>query len=425
MPGAARRIGARLSPAGREPSAPPRPLPSRAVRSRSRADRVARSHVLATAAFRLGGGFVLWAVLWSAMIATGGGSAWWGPLHAFFSGTVLLAISGATQLFSTTWSASSPADARLGALQRWAVALGALGVVVGYSRRVTWLLVSGAILVGVGLIALGGILVGVVRRSLLRRFDWATRFYLLALGCGLGGVTLGAIVGAGVAGPSYLDFRTAHMHLNLVGLVGFTIVGTIPTLLPTTVHHRMVSGKELRLSFAASVVAAIAMAAGAIFGPIPVGLGAGIAALAAVTVLGGVVLRLGVARVFGSGFPASMIVTGAVWLTGWAVHQAIVLVSGGHQVFAAATAIGASGVALVLFGSLAYLVPVLAGPGERLGPNRERMQRWGPGRLALANAVPIGVVIGLPAAAMVGLAAVFAADFALRVVRVMVIGRTA
>ncbi len=386
---------------------------------RSRADRVARSHTLASAAFRLGAVFLLWAVVWATVIATGDDPIWWGPLHVFLTGTVLLAISGATQLFSTTWSASSPPDPRVGAAQRWTLAVGAFGVVIGYSRRLDWLLVAGAILVALGLVLLGGMLVGVVRRSLLRRFDWATRFYLLALGCGLVGVTLGAVVGAGVAGTSHLNLRTAHMHLNLVGLVGFTIVGTIPTLLPTTVHHRMVSGKELRLSFLASVVAAIAMASGAILGPVPVGFGAAVAALAGIAILGGVVTRLGVARVFGSGFPASMIVTGAIWLVGWAAHQAYVLVALGHRVFAAATAIGACGVALVMFGSLAYLVPVLAGPGERLGANFARMQGWGLVRVLLANAVPIAVVLGLPAPVVVTLGAAFVADFALRVLRVL------
>ncbi|HEX5630856.1 MAG TPA: hypothetical protein VFY15_04280 [Acidimicrobiia bacterium] len=385
---------------------------------RSRADRVARSHDAARAAFRLGAGFLLWAVAWAVVIAAGDDPTWWGPLHVFVTGTVLLAISGATQLFSTTWSASSPPDRRLGAIQRWTLAAGAIGVVVGYSRRLDWLLVPGAILVALGLALLGGMLVGVVRRSLLRRFDWATRFYLLALGCGLVGVTLGGVVGAGAAGASHLDLRTAHMHLNLVGLVGFTIVGTIPTLLPTTVHHRMVSGKELKLSFLGSVVAAIAMASGAIFGPVPVGFGAAVAALAGGTILGGVVLRLGVARVFGAGFPASMIVTGAIWLVGWAAHQAYVLIASGHRVFAAATAIGVCGVALVLFGSLAYLVPVLAGPGERLGANFARMRRSGWVRMLLGNAVPVAVVVGLPAAVAVSIGAAFVADFALRVIRV-------
>ncbi len=74
--------------------------------------------------------------------------------------------------------------------------------------------------------------------------------------------------------------------------------------------------------------------------------------------------------------------------------------------------------ALVLFGSLAYLVPVLAGPGERLGANFALMQGWGWVRMLVGNAVPVAVVVGLPAAVAVSVGAAFVADFALRVIRV-------
>ena len=391
---------------------------------RTRADRVARSHTLAAAAFRLGGLFLVGAIGWGALLLTRDDPIWWGPLHAFLTGTVLLAISGATQLFSTTWSASPPADRRVGAAQRWLLAVGGLGVVVGYTRRSDWLVIAGATLVGLALVALGWMLADVVRRSLLRRFDWATRFYLLALGCGVVGVTLGAIVGSGgVVGGAFLDLRTAHMHLNLVGLVGFTIVGTLPTLLPTTVRHRMVSGRELRVAFYGCAIAALLMVAGVLVGPEVVGVGTALAGLAGLLVLGGIVVRLGPRRILGAGFPAVMITTGALWLVGWALNQAWVLLMVGHRIYATATVIGVIGVALVLFGSLSYLVPVLAGPGERLTANFARMQGWSWPRVIVANTAALAVLVGLPAVVVAVIGGVFLVDFLVRVGLVVVRGR--
>jgi hypothetical protein len=61
-----------------------------------------------------------------------------------------------------------------------------------------------------------------------------------------------------------------------------------------------------------------------------------------------------------------------------------------------------SGVGQVLLGSLAYLLPVLAGPHPRLGPNTERMTRhsWVP--LVLANGSAIALLSGFGTVAAVG-----------------------
>jgi nitrite reductase (NO-forming) len=384
-----------------------------------RRGRVARSHTVTATAFRLSGVFIAWAGVWALMRLVDGTGGWWGPLHLFMAGAVMLAISGATQLFSVTWAAAVPADRRLAGAQRWVVAVGAAAAVIGVTRGIDGLTIAGAVLVGAGLIGLGWILVGIVRRSLLRRFALPGRFYLLAVASGVAGVTLGGIVGVGGAGGAYLDARTAHMHLNLIGLVGFTIVGTLPTILPTTVRHRMVSGREATVAYWVCVVAAVLMAAGLIWGPVPVGAGAGLAALGGALILGGIVVRLGVRRVGGAGLPALLIATGTVWLLGWAAHQAVVLLGGAHTVYGRPVAIGVAGVAMVLFGSLAYLIPVLAGGGEALTANFARLHGWGLPRVLVANAVPILVLAGAPAAAAGTAAGVFVADFAVRVGRVL------
>lgn len=47
------------------------------------------------------------AVGWSIHVLAAGGS-WQGPLHAFLAGTILLAISGASQILTITWSSTTP-----------------------------------------------------------------------------------------------------------------------------------------------------------------------------------------------------------------------------------------------------------------------------------------------------------------------------
>jgi hypothetical protein len=281
-----------------------------------RRGRVARSHTVATTAFRLAAVFIVWAAVWAVGSAIEGGGSWWGPLHLFMAGAVLLAISGATQLFSVTWAAAVPPDRRLAGAQRWAVAAGAAAAVIGVTREVAWLTITGAVLVGAGLVGLGWILVGIVRRSLLRRFDLPARFYLLAVGSGIVGVTLGAVLGTDSSGEAYLDVRTAHMHLNVVGLVGLTILGTLPTLLPTTVRHRMVSGREAVAAWWGCVGGTGLMASGMVWGPVPVGVGVGLVAVSGAALLGGIVIRIGVRQVAAAGLPALLITTGTAWLLG-------------------------------------------------------------------------------------------------------------
>lgn len=187
------------------------------------------------------GVFAVVALVWDVVVLVRGGS-WWGPLHSFLAGTVLLAISGASQMFTVTWAASPAPPGWMAALQRWLIAGGVVAVLVGVPADVEALVWLGAVGVVAGLATLGAFIVRAVRRSLLRRFDLSARFYLTALAAGMIGVVLGAILGSGWVAEPYARVRLVHYHLNLVGLVGFTIIGTLPTFLPTAAHHRAVSG---------------------------------------------------------------------------------------------------------------------------------------------------------------------------------------
>jgi nitrite reductase (NO-forming) len=381
-----------------------------------RKGRVVASHRIAASAFLLAGGFGVVAVGWALWVLVGGGT-WWGPIHSFLAGTVLLAIAGATQLFTITWAAAPAPSPAVSAAQRQVTAIGVVVVLVGVATDTRWVSGAGAsiVIIGLGLLALS--LVGAVRRSLLRRYDLATRFYLLALGTGVVGITLGGVMSAGLAGDHLSGVRLAHGRLNLVGLVGFTIVGTLPTILPTFARHRSVSGRETLVAWWLACGAAVAMATGLYFGARAVGLGVIAAGLALLLVLAGVIGRLGRRGLQGR-LAYGQVALGCLWLAVWALADGGRLVTGDiNPPFAGWTAAAiVAGVGQVLLGSLAYLVAVLAGPPPRLGRNLDRTngRPWVP--LALANGAGLGLVLGIGPVAVVGIT-LWVVDFVVRLAR--------
>ncbi len=378
--------------------------------------RVAVSHRIAAASFRVAGAFAVVAVIWAAVVLLRGGS-WWGPLHSFLVGTVLFAIAGASQMFTITWAAAPPPPDALSKTQRWVTAAGVVLVLWGVATSRIWAGGLGAltIITGLGLLALS--IVSAIRRSLLRRFDLASRFYLLAIGCGFVGVALGWVMSMELAGEAFTDIRTAHARLNVVGLAGLTIAGTLPTILPTFVPSKAVSGQEARVALYLAVAAGIAMAAGAALGARVVGIGMVAAAGCLALILGGIVKRLGRKGLEG-GLPYMQVAVGCAWLVVWAVVDGVNLITGAEALsFTGRTAAAVvAGVGQVLLGSLAYLLPVLAGPPPRLGRNlaRTKGRPWLP--LIAANIAGLALAAGWETVAVVAIA-LWVVDFASRLVR--------
>lgn len=361
--------------------------------------RVPTAHHIARRAFLLAGLAAGIAWVWAVFVIVGAPppSAWWAPLHLFMAGTVLLAISGATQLFTITWAAAPVSDdLRIQAVQRWLVFVGAAAVPLGVTLSVPAVAAAGGISVLLGILLLAYLIRSYVAGSLLRRFDIGSRFYLLALSCGAVGVVLGTAL---VAVPERLPFlviRHAHMHLNLVGLVGLTIAGTLPTFLPTLAHHKAVSGSELVWSFRAAVVAAAALVAAPIYpraASAATLLVAGI--LASITL--GVVVRLQSRVVRKSFVQAAHVLAGTAWLVAWGVVDGVGGLASGSLTrpfdpFTLAAAVG--GVGQILAGSLCYLVPVLTGPAQRLASNIATAGRVPLLPLALANVAAAAMALG-------------------------------
>jgi nitrite reductase (NO-forming) len=377
--------------------------------------RVVESHQIARAAFVAAAAFGLVAVGWAIYVLMVGGS-WWGPLHSFLAGTVLLAISGASQMFTITWSSTRPPSRGVASSQRWLVIAGVAAVLAGVAFSIEALIWTGGTAVVGGIALLAWTVLTSIRRSLLRRFDLSARFYITAFACGIVGVTLGTIMGTGAGAVSFETLRLAHAHLNLLGLVGLTIIGTIPTLLPTTAHSRAVSGREALWAWWLALGGSVMMTAG-IWAPRAVGAGSLAVALSGALILIGIVSRL-----WERGrrqLPFAQISIGSAWLLGWAIVDAVSVIATGamphFQGWTAAAVVG--GVGQVLAGSLAYLVPVLKGsPFEK---NRRTMESNGWIPLLTANAGALCLGLGFAAGAGVA-CGLWVLDFGLRLLRVIV-----
>lgn len=378
-----------------------------------RRGRVIESHRLLGIALGLAAGFTVVAIVWAIVIAINGGS-WWGPVHAFLAGAVLAAISGASQMFTITWATTSPPPRWMTITQGSLLVGGVLLVLIGVPLSIDPLIWVGGVSVASSLALLAYAIATIVKHSLLRRFDLSSRFYILAMAAGVIGVTLGVLVATAVFPSEYRLVRTVHLHLNLIGLVGFTIIGTLPTLLATFAKHKVVSGREARISWwlcLGMVIVTVAALGGSIR---LVGVGNLLAVVAALMVTGGIVYRfLAMGKRPGLSFWA--VVSGLVWLVAWAVVDGVALILDTPvQHFSRWTmAAVVFGVGQVLAGSVAYLVPVLF--GVPLRENLDRMTRHPAVPLVAASSAALALVAGLSTIAAV-LGAVWIVDFARRLV---------
>jgi hypothetical protein len=384
--------------------------------------RVSTAHHIARRAFALSGICALAAWIWAlaGLVGAPGSRYWWGPLHLFMAGTVVLAISGATQMFTITWAAAPVGDSlRPQVTQRRLAALGAASVATGVTLRWDVLTLAGGLAVLASLVLLGVLLRSYVGRSLLKRYDLGTRFYILALTCGAVGVTLGVYLAVWEPSGTFSILRNAHMHLNLIGLVGFVIAGTLPTFLPTLAHHKAVSGKELIFSYRLLQVGALALVLG-LLSPRAVGLGTFLYSASLGLISGSIVSRLKSRLLEKKGMQAAHVIAGTGWLVAWAAFDGLRALLGGQpsppfRSVTLAAAVG--GVGQVLAGSVGYLVPVLIGPSRYLISNIAHFGRQPAISLVLANGAALAWMAGSVRPGAV-LALLWAADIGRRLATV-------
>jgi len=333
------------------------------------------------------------------------GEARWVPLHLFLAGAVVLAISGASQLLTVTWSAAPAPPDRWAATQRWTVAVGAVGVVA--ARRLdapdATLGLAGAVYL-LGLVLLGVLLAATAARGRKRRFDPAVAAYLGAVAFGVVGVGLGVRM---AIDPSKAALRSAHLVANLLGMVGLVVGGTLPYFAATVGRSRMsVLATQRRLWFLAGWQVAMLTGATAALAVDAQPAGAG-ALVGYATGIGAIIVLLPRPtrrQLRWAGPRLVALWAGAAW---WA---ASVLVAAGAAARGDPVLSGRwlvvlaiAGFGQILWGSLAYLLPMLRGGGpERLAEGFAATRSWF--GLAAIEGAGLAIALGSPAAAGIGMA---------------------
>ena len=101
---------------------------------------------------------------------------------------------------------------------------------------------------------LGVVLVAIARRAVQQRIRPAVVAYLIGVGLGVVGIALGALLGAGGGGRWYLRLRDVHETLNLLGLAGFVVAGTLPFFVATQAKMKVSPRAGLRAQLGVQAV---------------------------------------------------------------------------------------------------------------------------------------------------------------------------
>lgn len=326
--------------------------------------RVAEVHLQTRRGLLVAAGFVVLGVI---AAFAGVGAGWWLPLHLFVVGGLLSSISATTQMFAVTWSAApSPRPVVAGA-QRWALAIGAVALVMGRQTHQTWMFVAGGSTLVTAMLVLALVLTRVRRQAVTDRFAPAIEAYVAAVAAGAVGMSVGVLLGTNRTGNRAVELRNTHLILNLFGLVGLVIAGTLPSFTATQVRSKMsrrATPIAMRITFLGLGAAVILAATGEILDQRGIAAGGLISyalGLIAVATMLPIYAR---SRLRWAGPRVVQLLTGLAWWVAMTVALALAGIRGSDdRVILQALVIG--GFAQILIASLAYLGPVLRGGGHQ------------------------------------------------------------
>lgn len=332
------------------------------------------------------------------------GTGWWLPLHLFAVGALLSAVSAFTQMLAVTWSGAPAPRPAVVRSQRWCLAAGTITLVTGHEIEVTWLFVAGGFAVVAAMVALVPILLQVRRHSVTGRFAPAIEAYVGAVLAGAVGMSLGLVLGAGWARGRAFELRGTHLILNLFGLVGLVIAGTLPYFAATQVRTKMsrrATATAMRVTFAGLMLATAAGALGRVIDR------PGLVALGLIAYAAGLLIVVALLPVFGrrqlvwAGPRLVQLLAGIAWWAAMALGLARAAIRpSDDRLILRALVIG--GFAQILVSSFAYLGPVLRGGGhERLTAGFRITRSWV--SLLAANAAAFATLAGRGTVARVAL----------------------
>lgn len=168
----------------------------------------------------------------------------WLAVHLFTLGVLTNAIVGFGGHFARALTH------RREPVPRWwppALNLGIVLILAGIPTATPWAVAAGSALV-TAVILLSYRRLRRIRRSAPEaRFAWIVRTYERAHGAFVHGALLGALVGTGVLTGSWAgSARLAHLHVNLLGWAGLTLLATLAFFGPTMARTRILTGADRR-----------------------------------------------------------------------------------------------------------------------------------------------------------------------------------
>lgn len=335
----------------------------------------------------------------------------WLAVHLFTLGVLSNLVLAFSDRFGTTLTrspATSPA-ARL-VLADVGAAVMLVGVVQG--RRV--LLAAGATALTAAVMWAWWQLRGMRTQAVGARFAWIVRAYERAHGMFVHGALLGVLMGLGVlSGPWYVSARIAHLHVNVLGWGGLTLLATLVFFGPTLARTRIEPGADDRAAvvlrhgatgLSIATLLLLATGVGGVLGIIVRCLAAvALGAFAwAATATCGAVVRAGLRS---HGAPARWaVVAVCLWFPAvvWA-DVAVVAYGWWDRLDALGVAVGMGVLLQAIIGVLAHVAPMLRG---RTFAGRDRLvarfERLAATRVVVFNAGLLAVVVATVIGGVVG-----------------------
>lgn len=347
--------------------------------------------------------------------------------HAFLPGgpwllihlTFLGAITNAIVVWGAHFTAAilrtpAPATRRAEATRLAVLNAGVLAVLASGSIGPPWLGVAGAAAVFAAITAHLTALASRLRRALPARFAVTVHYYLAAGLALLAGIPAGAwmLVVDDAARPRVLLF---HAHINLLGFVTLTVLGTLLTLWPAVLRTRMVEGAAAAARRALPLcLAGLAALAVGTLAWWPAVAAAGLALFAAAVV----VLALPAVATARQRPPASFATWSIAAAAGWLLvalgMDAVSLLTADGPATAAdrfsgiLVPLGGGFAAQTLLGALAYLLPMVLGGGPL--PVRDRTAQldahW-PQRITMTNLALAVYLLPVPTYVRVAVSVLF------------------
>jgi hypothetical protein len=327
----------------------------------------------------------------------------WLAVHLLLLGAVTNAILiWSAHFTAAVLRAPAPASRRGETIRLALLNAGVLGVLAGGSLDLPWVGVGGAAGVFAAVCAHLYWLMARLRAALPTRLAVTVHYYLAASVALLSGVPVGAwmLVTDGAARSRLVLF---HAHVNLLGWVTLTVLGTVLTLWPTILRTRLADGAVAAARTALPVAATgLMLVALGVLAWWPALAAGGLALLAAAAVLVARPAVQAARRKPPASFAAWSIAAAAGWLLVALGVDAATLVTGSPD--AAVAAFGRVLVPLLVgfaaqtvLGALSYLLPMVLGGGPAgVRAAIAVMERRWPQRVAMANAALAVFVLPVP-----------------------------